>query len=53
MGADHGRVNDASTSRTDDGPGSLKLVTPMPTGSMAFSDYITVEGGKKYTRVDR
>ena len=39
---------DEATSRTDDGSGSIKLVTPIPDGSMAFSDFIPIQGGRKY-----
>ncbi len=38
---------DASTSRTDDGSGSMKLVTPPP--SMALTELIAVQSGKRYT----
>jgi hypothetical protein len=38
---------DDSTSRTDDGSGSIKLVTPPP--SMALTELIAVEPGKRYT----
>ena len=40
---------DASTSRIDDGSGSIKLPTPHPKVSMALSDLIAVQPGKKYT----
>ena len=40
---------DASTSRTDDGSGSMKLVTPVPNTSIVLSDVIAVQPGKRYT----
>lgn len=41
--------HDAATSRTEDGSGSFKLVTPLPDASMAFSDVIAVRPGQQYT----
>ena len=40
---------DASTSRREDGSGSIKLVTPIPKGSMALSELIPVRAGQRYT----
>jgi len=40
---------DASTSRSDDGSGSIKMVTPLPEASMALSDLIAVHPSQRYT----
>ena len=40
---------DASTSRTQDGSGSLKLKTPLPNASMALSSLIAVKPGQQFT----
>jgi hypothetical protein len=40
---------DATASQTDDGSGSIRLLTPLPDVSMALSDLIAVQPGKLYT----
>lgn len=42
-------IFDESVSRTADGSGSFRLATPLPGASMAGSDLIPVQGGKRYT----
>jgi hypothetical protein len=44
-----GAVLDPAVSRGADGSGSLRLRTPIPNGSMVFSDYIPVRAGVQYT----
>jgi hypothetical protein len=44
-----GAVFDPSTSHTAAGSGSVRLRTPIPNGSMAFSDYVSVRSGVQYT----
>jgi hypothetical protein len=40
---------DASTSRTDEGSGAMKLLTPLPKASMVLSYLIAVQPGRRYT----
>lgn len=42
-------VYDETVSRSKDGSGSFRLVTPLPTSSMAVSENVPVEQGKTYT----
>lgn len=44
-----GAVHDNSRSHAADGSGSIRLAKPIPSGSMAFSDYIPVRPGVRYT----
>ena len=44
-----GAVRDRALSRSADGSGSIRMATPIPNGSMAFSDYIPVRAGVRYT----
>lgn len=40
---------DATVSNSDDGSGSIRLVTPIPTGGIAFTELIPVKVGQLYT----